>query len=96
MSELEERFEKWWQEESTRFFAGHEVDGWMHTACKAAWMNGADVQKHSQEEKDDALHLFWIYYRLVNTHNENPHVDYMMRLEKIAGKTIRHNTKEQG
>jgi len=44
MSELEKRFEAWWTQESDRFFAGHEVDGWMYTACKVAWMNSAKVQ----------------------------------------------------
>jgi hypothetical protein len=93
MSELGERFEKWWQQESTRFFAGHEVDGWMHTACKAAWMNGADVQKHGCDNAGDTMHLNWIFCRLVHKHGENPMVDYMQKFKQIVNK---RSAKEQG
>jgi hypothetical protein len=37
----------------------------------------------SQLNESDNAHVDWIYHRLINVHNENPKVDYMIRLKKI-------------
>lgn len=29
------------------------------------------------------MHLEWIYSRMIEQHNENPNVDYMIRFRKI-------------
>ena len=33
--------------------------------------------------KEGLNHLAWIYGRLINVHNENPKIDYMLKLEEI-------------
>ena len=52
MSELEQRFEKWWNEEGWRCCDSQDsrYEG-IRAACLIAWMNGADVQKHSTKEQ---------------------------------------------
>lgn len=37
-------------------------------------------------EDKDIKHLTWIYERLVHVHNENPNLDYMIRLKQIVDK----------
>lgn len=36
--------------------------------------------------QDEAKHLYWIYKRLENLHNESPDVDYMIKLKSIINK----------
>ena len=41
------------------------------------------ITKQQEIHSKDKQHLEWIYNRLVEIHNENPNVDYMLKLKKI-------------
>ena len=48
------------------------------------WGDGWRCEKcHSEKMDSDGTFLLWIYYRLINVHNESPFFDYMHRFKSI-------------
>lgn len=40
----------------------------------------------NQLEKHEIDHLEWMYHRMMTTHKENIHIDYMVKFKKIISK----------